>query len=167
MKSAIDCEPGILQKGGRSSLHGSIFKRACDGLVPALCTSHLVPCYYPGKGINAMKKSFVPVFLLVVALGLPCWSREQDGVLNFLVLGDWGGQPTSPYTTDAEREVADQMGKTAEEVGSVFTMALGDNFYNTGVRDANDPRFQETFEVGYQTTIIDDGLFICSECVHG
>ncbi len=25
-------------------------------------------------------------------------------------------------------------------------MALGDNFYNKGVRDVNDPRFQTTFE---------------------
>ncbi|CAI8034749.1 Tartrate-resistant acid phosphatase type 5 [Geodia barretti] len=91
-------------------------------------------------------KSPVAVFLLVVASGLPCWSRERDGEINFLVLGDWGGKPESPYTTDTEREVADQMGTTAAEVGSLFTMALGDNFYDLGVKDASDPRFQNTFE---------------------
>ena len=39
------------------------------------------------------------------------------------------------------------MGKTAAAIDSQFTVALGDNFYDTGVKDASDPRFQETFEV--------------------
>ena len=76
-----------------------------------------------------------------------CWARPEDGQLNFVVIGDWGGQPTYPYTTDAEKEVAAQMGKTAATIGSHFTVALGDNFYDTGVTDVDDPRFQETFEV--------------------
>lgn len=82
--------------------------------------------------------------LLAVSLS---WVRAQGGELNFVVLGDWGGKPEAPYTTDAEREVAEQLGKTAATVGSQFTLALGDNFYDTGVKDAHDPRFQETFEV--------------------
>ena len=113
-------------------------------------------------------KSPVAVFLLVVASGLPCWSRERDGEFNFLVLGDWGGKPESPYTTDAEREVAEQMGTTAAEVGSLFTMALGDNFYDMGVKDASDPRFQNTFEVGFQQSkilvMIMDGCFLVRMC---
>ena len=116
-------------------------------------------------------KSPVAVFLLVVASGLPCWSRERDGEINFLVLGDWGGKPESPYTTDTEREVADQMGTTAAEVGSLFTMALGDNFYDLGVKDASDPRFQNTFEVGLQQQSEicsdDNNMVTWSECVHG
>ena len=83
--------------------------------------------------------------LLAVSL-LGCGCAQKNG-LNFVVIGDWGGQPTSPYTTEAEQEVAEQMGKTAAEIGSQFTMALGDNFYDTGVKNVSDPRFQYTFEV--------------------
>ena len=85
--------------------------------------------------------------LLFVATILPFCTCVDDGGLSFVVLGDWGGQPLYPYTTDAEREVAKEMGNTAASVGSSFTMALGDNFYDTGVRDVADPRFKETFEV--------------------
>lgn len=80
----------------------------------------------------------------LLAASLLCLAQAQ---LNFMILGDWGGQPVAPYTTDAEREVAEQLGKTAASVGSQFTLALGDNFYDTGVKDVHDPRFQETFEV--------------------
>ena len=84
---------------------------------------------------------------MLLAASLLSWARVVHGELNFVVLGDWGGQPEAPYTTDAELEVAEQLGKTAAAVDSQFTMALGDNFYDTGVKDAHDPRFQETFEV--------------------
>jgi len=72
---------------------------------------------------------------------------HASGALNFIVLGDWGGQDDSPYTTVGEENVAEQMGKTAAEVGSQFTLSLGDNFYENGVTDVDDPRFKETFEV--------------------
>ncbi len=49
-----------------------------------------------------------------------------DDSLNFLVLGDWGGQESSPYYTTAEKEVADVMGKKAQEINAKFVMALGD-----------------------------------------
>lgn len=62
-------------------------------------------------------------------------------------MGDWGGQDTPPYYTEAEMEIAEQMGKRAAKIGSHFTVALGDNFYGLGVKNVDDPRFQETFEV--------------------
>ena len=68
--------------------------------------------------------------------------------LSFLVVGDWGGQSDPPYYTEAEKEVAGCMAETAANIGSQFTMALGDNFYPDGVKDVDDPRFNETFEVG-------------------
>ena len=111
------------------------------------------------------------VTALLVALLLP-GSHARNGELNFVVLGDWGGQPLSPYTTPAEVEVAEQMGKTASLIDSKFTMALGDNFYDTGVTDAIDPRFQETFEVRIYIVCscvccekINDRLFLlCRKC---
>ncbi len=45
-------------------------------------------------------------------------------------------------------QVAVQMGKRAEKIGSQFTISVGDNFYGTGVKDVDDPRFKETYEVG-------------------
>ena len=73
--------------------------------------------------------------------------EDPSPVLSFLVLGDWGGQPDSPYTTPAELQLAKIMGQEATAIGSQFTLALGDNFYDTGVKSVDDPRFKETFEV--------------------
>ena len=39
------------------------------------------------------------------------------------------------------------MGKKAAEIGSQFTVALGDNFYHQGVKSVDDSRFKETYEV--------------------
>ena len=86
------------------------------------------------------------VLCIVVLLLLCCLSRADES-LNFLVVGDWGGQPRYPYYTPAEKEIAAVMGDKATEIGSKFTWALGDNFYDTGVTDVYDKRFQETYEV--------------------
>lgn len=99
----------------------------------------------------------------LLAASLLCLAKAKDGELNFVVLGDWGGQPEAPYTTDAEREVAEQMGITAATVGSQFTLALGDNFYDVGVKDVHDPRFQETFEV---STMLDLFRLPPESCCH-
>eukprot|EP00794_Sanderia_malayensis_P007543 gene7543-8380_t len=70
--------------------------------------------------------------------------------LKFLVLGDWGGLPIPPYTTPIETSVASMMAKTAQDIGAEFVVALGDNFYFTGVDDEKDARFLETFENVYK-----------------
>lgn len=85
-----------------------------------------------------------PVYMLLLFLLGRGYAQEKG--LHFVVIGDWGGNPIPPYTTVAEKEVAEQMGKTAADIGSKFTVALGDNFYDTGVKDVNDPRFNSTFE---------------------
>ena len=87
----------------------------------------------------------------VLLLALPILNAQgtaaDDDVLNFLVLGDWGGKPEHPYTTEAETRIASVMGKVASDMNSRFTLALGDNFYDTGVKDVYDHRFKYTFEV--------------------
>ena len=85
---------------------------------------------------------------VLMAWSLLVGGDAQEGELKFMVVGDWGGQSKAPYTTGAEVKVAQQMSKTAAALGSRFTVSLGDNFYDNGVTDANDPRFQETFEAG-------------------
>ena len=64
-----------------------------------------------------------------------------------MVVGDWGGQDDPPYYTNPEQDVAKQMGDIAASMGAQFTLSMGDNFYDNGVTDVDDPRFKETFEV--------------------
>jgi hypothetical protein len=61
--------------------------------------------------------------------------------LNFLVMGDWGRNGA-----DHQKEVAEQMGKTASAQHSNFIIATGDNFYPSGVVSEYDPLFKYSFE---------------------
>ncbi|XP_068720388.1 tartrate-resistant acid phosphatase type 5-like [Montipora capricornis] len=83
---------------------------------------------------------------LIPLLLFSSFSFGQSEELRFLVLGDWGGMLFYPYTTYYERAVSKTLGKVAEEFGTQFTIGLGDNFYEFGVKNEDDPRFQETFE---------------------
>lgn len=65
---------------------------------------------------------------------------------SFFVIGDWGGLPVFPYRTIIENSVSKQMTNLAQEHNAQFQLALGDNFYFNGVRDAEDKRFAETYE---------------------
>jgi tartrate-resistant acid phosphatase type 5 len=91
--------------------------------------------------------------LCVVVSGLLAIASAADPIsidgndLNFLMIGDWGGKPSSPYYTTAEVTLAATMGKKANEINSQFTIAMGDNFYDQGVANVTDMRFQHTFEV--------------------
>ena len=80
--------------------------------------------------------------------------------LSFLVVGDWGGQPTPPFYTQAQKNVAQQMGIKANETDSQFTVSLGDNFYKLGVTSVDDPRFNTTFEVRRCCMLCSIGLCI-------
>ena len=91
-------------------------------------------------------------FAVIIAI-LVCFTKA-DNTLDFVMIGDWGGQPSAPYYTKAEADIADQMGKKATEVGARFTVALGDNFYDEGVKNVDDPRFKETFEVSFKRLTI-------------
>ena len=92
--------------------------------------------------------------LLTFAPTVICWwisivcghdNRHHHHHLNFLVLGDWGGKGHEPYTTDTEVHVAKQMAETAEDTDAKFVVALGDNFYEDGVDDADSKRFHATY----------------------
>lgn len=66
--------------------------------------------------------------------------------LNFLVMGDWGGTGHEPWTHNSQLNTAKSMDRAAAQLGADFTLALGDNFYSTGVSSVDDPRFNLTFE---------------------
>ncbi|CAL8269693.1 tartrate-resistant acid phosphatase type 5a [Gadus morhua] len=76
---------------------------------------------------------------------LPQGSRNRSSI-KFLAVGDWGGVPYPPYVTPVEQTTAREMGKIAKQMGADFVLALGDNFYYTGVDSVDSPRFNDTFE---------------------
>ena len=94
-----------------------------------------------------MSTFFMFILHATLLLGTFLIVEGGESSLNFLVLGDWGGSPHYPYTTDAEIALSKVMGTKATEISSSFTLALGDNFYDTGVKNVDDRRFKETFEV--------------------
>jgi len=71
--------------------------------------------------------------------------------LSFLSMGDWGGQDGDPFYTGGQKASAQVgMPKIAADLEAKFVLALGDNFYGSGIHgDETDPRFHETFEDVY------------------
>src|SRR5262249_27146044 len=67
--------------------------------------------------------------------------RIPPGALNFLAMGDWGRQ--GEYN---QKAVAEQMAVTAKAMDAQFVLALGDNFYPSGVQSVNDPQWRTSFE---------------------
>ena len=73
--------------------------------------------------------------------------RENDSLalfpraLNFIAMGDWGRNGA-----DHQREVAVQLGRTANRIQSQFTISTGDNFYPSGVISEWDPLWRYSFE---------------------
>ena len=118
--------------------------------------------------VNVSSGVSLCLIVAVVFGALPATARSDGSALNFVMLGDWGGQESAPYTTKTELEVADKMGGIAEQIGSQFTIALGDNFYHYGVKDVNDHRFQTTFEVIIIINMSHEWyiMFQLSECLH-
>lgn len=66
---------------------------------------------------------------------------KKDSALNFIVMGDWGRNGA-----DHQKQVAEQMGKTASQTLAQFIIAAGDNFYPSGVISEWDPLFRYSFE---------------------
>lgn len=88
----------------------------------------------------AVASQFLPVNLF----GQDAPAASSPDALNFLTIGDWGRKGE----TD-QREVAEQMGKTAEKIGAQFVVAVGDNFYEDGVASVTDDHWKKSFEDVY------------------
>lgn len=67
--------------------------------------------------------------------------QKENNALHFLAMGDWGRNGA-----DHQREVAKQMGITASQLGSQFTISTGDNFYPSGVISEWDPLWKYSYE---------------------
>ena len=62
-------------------------------------------------------------FSLLVLI-LFCYTHADNG-LSFVVLGDWGGLPDTPFSTEIEEGTSKQMAKTAAQNDVDFVVALG------------------------------------------
>jgi len=69
--------------------------------------------------------------------------------LTFFIIGDWGGTSAYPFTTPIQLRVAAAMTAKAQEIRPDFVISVGDNFYDNGILNADDPRFLYTFEQVY------------------
>jgi tartrate-resistant acid phosphatase type 5 len=94
------------------------------------------------------KNSIIITKFLTLTLILVCQSlfaqptlKVNHEALNFIVMGDWGRNGA-----DHQKQVADQMGKSAEELSVDFIISTGDNFYPSGVRSEFDPLWKYSFE---------------------
>jgi len=72
--------------------------------------------------------------------------------LDILVMADWGGKKVYPYKTPDEFASATEMGKVADQFDVDMVWGLGDNFYDEGIKNEFDPRFNETFESVFNAT---------------
>lgn len=79
---------------------------------------------------------------LSLLVSFPFYLPENRTSLKFLAVGDWGGVPYPPYITAVQKATAHEMSKVAEQMGADFVLALGDNFYYTGVESVDSPRFK-------------------------
>lgn len=80
--------------------------------------------------------------LQILLLPLLAHCTAPASTLRFVAVGDWGGVPNAPFHTAREMANAKEIARTVQIMGADFIMSLGDNFYFTGVHDANDKRFQ-------------------------
>ena len=99
-------------------------------------------CFMNVVKIDMLGRLYLCCSTFTVVLILGCLAD-----LPFMMVGDWGGQADAPYYTDAQLNVAQQMGVVASSIGAQFVVSLGDHFYDNGVNNVSDPRFNETFEV--------------------
>jgi len=80
-------------------------------------------------------KRLLPLFAFIL-LGP---SLRAD--LAFVALGDWGRDGKN-----GQRENAVQLGQTADTIHSQLVLALGDNFYDDGVKTVTDSQWHTSFE---------------------
>ncbi|KAG6627711.1 hypothetical protein CIPAW_15G148200 [Carya illinoinensis] len=96
---------------------------------------------------NAMSISFLLVAFFCACF-LPITAELQrlehpvktNGLLSFLVIGDWGRRGN--YN---QSDVAYQMGRIGEKLSIDFVVSTGDNFYEDGLTSINDPAFEKSF----------------------
>ena len=99
---------------------------------------------------NKMLRILATAMVLAATEAAKLTSDELSSSIRLVQLGDWGGTENPPYSTPSQRDTAAGMGTVGEEISAQYVLALGDNFYHSGVGDTcTDPRFEETWNSVY------------------
>ena len=93
-------------------------------------------------------------FLAHAPMGGKSGTNSTSTTLHLLAVGDWGGTDLWPYFTVPQWMTAGGMAGVARMQHSASVLALGDNFYYTGLPDGGGDeaarRFRGTFETVYR-----------------
>jgi len=96
---------------------------------------------------------FISIFFGLIkstnGLGIDCTiapCKVNESSIRFIVLGDWGGNTTEPYTTEGQLLCAGLISNMSLDKKPQFFVSTGDNFYDFGVQSVDDPRFKATFD---------------------
>lgn len=97
-------------------------------LLCLLCTTSFAQAYLDEER-SGYSGGFIPAL------------KHPDRSVSFLVMGDWGRNGDYHQKT-----VAEQMSKAAATVDAKFIVAVGDNFYPSGVQSVQDPQWKYSYE---------------------
>ncbi len=90
------------------------------------------------------RREFLAGTVAVLGLSPRVPAQAKAAGQSYVVIGDWGRGGA-----DHQRAVGIQLGRTAEAIGSRFTVSVGDNFYEDGVSGPGDPQWRTSFEEIY------------------
>ncbi|CDF37814.1 unnamed protein product [Chondrus crispus] len=69
---------------------------------------------------------------------------DEDQVLKFIVIGDWGRDGMC-----CQRDVAAEMAVAASRIHPQFVVSVGDNFYNSGIKSSKDDQVDRSWRDVY------------------
>jgi len=78
-----------------------------------------------------------------------------DKAFSFIIMGDWGRN--GQYY---QQDVAAQMGRTAASIDAAFIVAVGDNFYPSGVQSTQDPQWNYSYEQVYRSQFLQCNWYV-------
>lgn len=70
---------------------------------------------------------------------------DANHTIRFYQIGDWGGIGKDPFSSSSQRLAAEGMNLAAERWRPQFIISSGDNFYDHGISNIHDKRFNQTW----------------------
>lgn len=74
---------------------------------------------------------------------------DFNASIRFLELADFGGIGKHPYVSEGQVKSVFGLNKVAQTINAEFVIGLGDLFYDNGVKNVNDKRFDITWKDVY------------------
>jgi len=117
----------------------------------------------PSGSWRPTRREAIASFLRLIAAGSLVSFARADGPVSqptdsveLFAMGDWGED------TDAQRQVADQMARTAKSLKSPLSAVIlcGDSFY-FALTGAGDPRWKALFEEMYDRSVLNVPFYSC------